>query len=133
MKNRQKVCMFDTCINKHKICTILPFHYIPVIKKDRDVIVVQNSKEVDMEAIDYNKLAEAIAERLSRQVSVEVALWNVDECADYLKQARRTFSNKTSKNHSFPASINVPNGVGGKSQSCWYAHEVIQWVRDKGR
>lgn len=88
-----------------------------------------------MEAItfDYDKLADALAKRLKKQVPIEVALWDKADCADYLKQSQRTFLDKTSKNHTFPASINVPNGVGGKSQSCWYAHEVIKWVRENGR
>lgn len=86
-----------------------------------------------MEAIDYDKLADAIAQRISTSVPIEVALWDKVECADYLKQAERTFLDKTSKHHTFPTSINVPNGQGGKAKSSWYAHEVIQWVRDNGR
>ena len=88
-----------------------------------------------MEAIDYDKLADAVAEKINSKppVPIEVMLWSVDDCSEYLKQARRTFAEKTSKHHTFPLSVNVPNGVGGKANSCWYAHEVINWVRENGR
>jgi predicted DNA-binding transcriptional regulator AlpA len=79
----------------------------------------------NLSGIDYDKLADAIASRMS--VPPERVIWDVEQCANYLHQGIRTFRDRTSKHHTFPAPIPFP-AVKGAANLRWYASEVMEWV-----
>lgn len=79
-----------------------------------------------MEAIDYNKLAEAIADKLIPTMADKHTIWSSDDCARYLRIKRRVFTEKTSKLPDFPEPVAL-TAAGGKSNR-WRALEVIRWA-----
>ncbi len=78
--------------------------------------------------IDYDKLADMLAERVSKTPRNAKAIWGPNEAANYLKLARRQFVDRVSKHHSFPASINLPTICGRRCYPRWYADDVIKWA-----
>ncbi|MFW1676406.1 hypothetical protein ACFVYJ_01310 [Pontibacter sp. JAM-7] len=83
-------------------------------------------------AIDYEKLAGAIAEKLTLSQPGEYTLWDSEQCASYLRQSRRNFVDRTSKHPSFPKPLRTTTtevkGASKKVCNCWYASEVIAWA-----
>jgi hypothetical protein len=79
-------------------------------------------------SIDYDLLANAIAQRLAVSHPDETTLWNGKDCALYLRQSPTTFRDHTSKQESFPQAIRLPNGRGQRSNALWRAQDVIKWA-----
>lgn len=77
--------------------------------------------------IDYELLAKSIAQHMERHSPTDATLWNVEDCAYYLRQAKTTFRDFTSKHPTFPDAIRVPN-LRGRSSALWRAKEVIAWA-----
>jgi hypothetical protein len=80
-----------------------------------------------VEAIDYNKLADALASKIN-QTPIDLQIWGNQECADYLKQSLRTFRDRTSKHYKFPKPIPFPSEKG-RAHGKWYAIDVINWAK----
>jgi predicted DNA-binding transcriptional regulator AlpA len=80
------------------------------------------------EAIDYDKLADAVANKLRLLPPFESVLWNAEQCADYLNISESNFSNRISKSTKFPSPSILPSSTGGNGgKKLWFAHEVTKW------
>lgn len=79
--------------------------------------------------IDYEKLADNIAQKLHAMPAQANVIWNAKQCADYLGFSERHFVDKVSKAISFPASIQFQITKGTRSHSRWYAAEIQTWVK----
>lgn len=79
-------------------------------------------------AIDMEKLADMLAERVMKTPRNAKAIWTCDEAANYLKVKRREVRDRISKHSSFPKPIQLPNGSGGHCERRWYAQEIIKWA-----
>lgn len=82
-----------------------------------------------MEAIDYDKLADAVATKLAKMPPVEKTVWGVAECASYLRVSDRQFQDRISKHHKFPKAINYPVDGGKRSHPKWIAGEIMAWAQ----
>jgi hypothetical protein len=80
-------------------------------------------------SIDYEALANAIAQRMTINNPDDTTLWNGKDCAFYLRQAYVTFRDHTSKQETFPQAIRLPNGRGTRSNALWRAQDVIKWAQ----
>lgn len=80
-----------------------------------------------MTEIDYEKLANAIALRLSSMPPPEKVIWDSKQCADYLCMSERHFIDKISKFSGFPTPIILPSEKG-KGHPRWFAQEVQECV-----
>lgn len=78
--------------------------------------------------IDYDKLADAIVQRLRALPPADKIIWSADNCADYLGVSRRHYVDKVSKTWGFPAAIKLPTETGSRGHDRWYAVDVQQWV-----
>lgn len=74
------------------------------------------------------KLAEMIAEKLSRRPPLESTLWSSDDCADYLRVSVRHFMDRIASQHTFPDPVRVITAEGKRGHPRWYAGEVIKWI-----
>lgn len=81
-----------------------------------------------MKEIDYEKLADAIAQRLQALPSQARVIWTAKQCADYIGVSERHFVDKVSKAFDFPAPIKLPTDRGKRGHARWYAVEVQDWV-----
>ena len=83
-----------------------------------------------MEAIDYDKLADAIAERITaaNSVPLELQIWSAERCAEYLNHSDRTFKERISKHHSFPRAVRMPSEKG-LGKCCYYAKDIIEGAK----
>ena len=87
-----------------------------------------------MEAIDYDKLAEAVANKIGRQAPAEAIIWSPEECASHLNKSSRSFSEHLSKQAGFPDAVIVPNGQkNGRALLGWRMVDIIKWVDKHGR
>jgi predicted DNA-binding transcriptional regulator AlpA len=78
--------------------------------------------------IDYDKLADAIVQKLRVLPPADKIIWTADQCADYLGMSRRHYVDRVSKTWGFPAAIKLPTDNGSRSYDRWYAADVQQWV-----
>ncbi|WP_039917614.1 helix-turn-helix transcriptional regulator [Cellvibrio mixtus] len=81
-----------------------------------------------MNEIDYEKLADAIAQRLQALPAQARVIWTAKQCADYIGVSERHFVDKVSKAFDFPAPIKLPSDRGKRGHARWYAVEVQDWV-----
>ena len=81
-----------------------------------------------MSEIDYEKLADAIAQRLALLPPPDKVIWNADQCAEYLGISRRHYVDRVSKTWGFPAAIKLPTDGGSRGHDRWYASDVQNWV-----
>jgi predicted DNA-binding transcriptional regulator AlpA len=81
-----------------------------------------------MNEIDYEKLADAVANKLRLLPPPEKIIWNAKQCADYFGISERHFTDRVSKNYDFPAAIKLPNPDGTRGHSRWHAAEVQEWA-----
>lgn len=61
-------------------------------------------------------------------ISLDVALWNTSDVAEYLKISYRYASEYIVTHHTFPNALRLPNKKEKKGHPRWYAIEVIKWV-----
>lgn len=80
-----------------------------------------------MSDIDYEKLADAVAQKLRLLPPVDKVIWTAKQCADYLGMSQRHFVDRVSKSYNFPSPIKLPS-EGGKGHAVWYAAEIQDWV-----
>lgn len=78
--------------------------------------------------IDYDKLADAIVQRLRMLPPADKIIWTADQCADYLGMSRRHYVDSVSKTWGFPTAIKLPTDNGSRGYDRWYAADVQQWV-----
>ena len=83
------------------------------------------------EEIDYDLLAEKIAERIASAPPPESVLWDKVQCAKYMKYSTFHFSERIAAKPSFPKPINFSEKSKGKK--LWYAHEVMKWLAEQQR
>lgn len=81
-----------------------------------------------MSEIDYEKLADAIAQKLRLLPPADKVIWNADQCAEYLGISRRHYVDRVSKTWGFPAAIRLPTETGSRGHDRWYAADVQEWV-----
>jgi hypothetical protein len=86
----------------------------------------------EVQTIDLNLLADAIADRLSKKAPLEDTLWSAKDCADYFRVNDRHFKERMATHHQFPKASRFPISGGGKKEDGkthprWYALEVIEW------
>lgn len=81
-----------------------------------------------MSEIDYEKLANAIAQRLAILPPPDKVIWTADQCADYLGISRRHFVDRVSKQWRFPAAIKLPTDTGSRGHDRWHAVDIQAWV-----
>lgn len=82
-----------------------------------------------MSDIDYEKLADAIAKRLSLLPPQETIIWTAEQCAEYFGISKRHFVDRVSKTYDFPTPIRIPMEAGKHCHDRWYANEVQKWAR----
>lgn len=75
--------------------------------------------------IDIDTLAAAVASRMSRQVPIEVALWDYADIAAYLRRSDHTVKNRYAVMPDFPKAIRLE----GKGHPLYEAMEVVAWAR----
>ncbi|TXF09821.1 helix-turn-helix transcriptional regulator [Pelomicrobium methylotrophicum] len=75
-----------------------------------------------------DRLAAAVAERISRPIPIQVDLWSADEIAAYLKVCRRYVIDRYSKLPDFPPAIRLPSAGGRSGHPRWRASDVIAWA-----
>ncbi|PZP63446.1 MAG: hypothetical protein DI596_03010, partial [Azospira oryzae] len=66
-----------------------------------------------------DRLAKAVAERISRPIPIQVDLWSADEIAAYLKVCRRYVIDRYSKLPDFPPAIRLPSAGGRTGHPRW--------------
>jgi predicted DNA-binding transcriptional regulator AlpA len=81
-----------------------------------------------MNEIDYERLADAIAQRLQAMPAQARVIWTAKQSADYIGVSERHFVDKVSKAFDFPAPIKLPTDRGRRGHARWYAVEVQDWV-----
>lgn len=91
-----------------------------------NVVAIKKPEIEDDENIA--RLADAIADRLSRRPPLERTLWSSDDCADYMRVSARHFMDRVACQHTFPDPIRVPTAEGKRGHPRWYAGEVMKWV-----
>ncbi|MEW5710019.1 MAG: hypothetical protein AB1830_14110 [Pseudomonadota bacterium] len=74
------------------------------------------------------RLAEAIAQRVSPPIPLQVDLWSAEEIAAYLKVGRRQVLERYAPLPGFPRAIRLPAPGGGQGHPRWRAAEVIAWA-----
>lgn len=84
-----------------------------------------------MSEIDYEKLAEAVANKLRLLPPPETVIWTAKQCADYLGISERHFVDRVSKHWQFPTAIKLPNATGARGHSRWHAVDVQQWANEQ--
>lgn len=75
-----------------------------------------------------DRLAAAVAERITRPIPIQVELWSADEIAAYLKVCRSYVIDHYSKLPDFPPAIRLPSVGSGSGRPRWRASEVIAWA-----
>ena len=72
-------------------------------------------------SIDYDLLADKIANRIAKAPKEADVLWNAGECSEYLRVERRQFVDRISKRRGFPKA----RATG----SVWLSSEVVRWAK----
>lgn len=80
-------------------------------------------------AFDVDLLADAIANKLRLLPPADKVLWDVRECAEYLRMSEKHFIDRVSKTMKFPSPIKLPSETGRRAHPRWYASEIMDWVR----
>lgn len=80
-----------------------------------------------MNEIDYEKLADAIANKLRLLPPPDKIIWEAEQCAQYLRVSERHYVDRLSKSYGFPSPIKLPSEKG-KGHARWYAKDIQDWV-----
>ena len=78
-----------------------------------------------IEAIDYQKLADEIVDKLAKSAPPDRVVWDIKQCADYLKVSEKHFGDRIAHRHDFPLPLKL--GEGERSHRRWLAREVMDW------
>lgn len=81
-----------------------------------------------MSDIDYEKLADAVAQKLRLLPPVDKVIWTSKQCAEYLGVSERHYVDRLSKSFDFPAPIKLPSD-SGRGHARWYAVDIQEWVK----
>lgn len=74
-------------------------------------------------------LAEAVAQRMGTgSVPLELQLWSLQQCADYLGRHIETVRETMASLPSFPRAIRLPARPGKRGHALYNAGEVIKWA-----
>lgn len=84
----------------------------------------QNMSDVDL----IERLAEAVAQRMTPSIPLAVDLWDIATIAAYLKREPGTVREQIACLPSFPKAIRLPTSKG-RAQPLYNAKEVIAWVQ----
>jgi predicted DNA-binding transcriptional regulator AlpA len=74
------------------------------------------------------ELARAIVAQTAPKVALNHELWDVEECAAYLKAKRRQFLERICCQPSFPKRIKMPTLNAKSREALWVAEEIIEWA-----
>lgn len=80
------------------------------------------------ETLLLERLAAAVAERVSARIPVEIDLWSAAEIAAYLKMSERQVTERYAPLPDFPKAYRLPTASGGNGHPRWRAREVIAWA-----
>lgn len=81
-----------------------------------------------MNEIDYERLADATAQRLHALPAQAKIIWTAKQSSDYVGVSERHYVDKVSKTFDFPTPIKLPTDRGRRGHARWYAVEVQDWV-----
>jgi hypothetical protein len=84
----------------------------------------QNMSDVDL----IERLADAVAQRMTPPIPLAVDLWDIATIAAYLKREPGTVREQIACLPSFPKAIRLPTSKG-RAQPLYNAKEVIAWVQ----
>lgn len=78
------------------------------------------------------RLADAVAERVTPMVPLNIALWSADQIAAYCSVTRRHVLEAMAPLPSFPRCISLPGtGPGNRGTRRWKASDVIEWAESR--
>lgn len=83
-----------------------------------------------------DRLASAVAARISPAISLDVDLWDSEHIGAYLKRDARQVTERYAPLPDFPKAYRLPTPGGGRGQPLWRACEIIEWAekyREKSR
>jgi len=110
-------------------------HALPLTEKQNDMETQgttktgKQSREQNMSDIDLiERLAEAVAQRITPPIPLVVDLWDIATIATYLKREPGTVREQIACLPSFPKAIRLPTSKG-RAQPLYNAKEVIAWVQ----
>jgi len=63
-----------------------------------------------------------------KQLIGDDSLWSINDIANYMKLSKSTISCRIISHSDFPASIQIPYGLGSKTEKRWYPNEVKAWI-----
>lgn len=89
--------------------------------------------EVTVSEIDYEKLAETIAQKLRLLPPADRVIWSGKDCAKYLGVSERHFGDRVSKSHGFPEPIRLPDEHGNRGHARWHAVDIQEWAAKQKR
>lgn len=84
---------------------------------------------MDNAAIDYEKLADMVADRVAKTPRNAKAIWDKSDCARYLKLGERHFKDRVASHPKFPTPITLPTTDGRFCNARWYADDIIIWAK----
>lgn len=81
-----------------------------------------------MSEIDYERLADSIAQKLRLLPPADKMIWGAKACAEYLGLSDRHFGDRVSKSYGFPEPIELPMDNGKRGHARWYAIDIQAWA-----
>lgn len=73
-------------------------------------------------SVDYDKLADAIANKLKLKLVPVHEIWDCEQCAAHLKCSIKHFRDRVSKKSNFPPQLK-------HYKNRWQAIKVIEWTK----
>ncbi|MFZ6767814.1 hypothetical protein ACO0LM_12090 [Undibacterium sp. Di26W] len=75
-----------------------------------------------------DQLAECLANKVAARIPVDIALWDIKTCADYLNLSVTSFRQRFACLPDFPGAVRLPSPSGQKAHPLYEAQEVIAWA-----
>lgn len=108
---------------------------LPLTEKQNDMDIQhttktgKHSREQNMSDVDLiERLADAVAQRMTPSIPLAVDLWDIATIAAYLKREPGTVREQMACLPSFPKAIRLPTSKG-RAQPLYNAKEVIAWAQ----
>lgn len=98
-------------------------------------IIVNTNKELSIKTDEqelFDKIAQSIAILATNPIPLDKRLWSADDCAQYLRMAKKTFQSHYAPHPKFPKPIQLER-AGGKGNPLWKAGEVIEWAISRNK
>jgi hypothetical protein len=82
------------------------------------------ANDISMDVLDA--LALKVASKIKPSIPVEIDLWDIETCANYLKREPKSFRNKYRTYAGFPKAIRINGG-----RPLFPAKEVVEWAMNQ--